>query len=121
MSDDDDGFDPDDFNPRRPRNYLAFDVNNICLAYLKGEYKLPEGKHLTAHFIAKLMIEQEGLVKKPSVGAITKVFQRWEEYGYATMRTLPYAFVDFTEEGKRLGFQKFMYKLREEEGRRVVT
>jgi hypothetical protein len=96
-------FDPDDYEdpePRRGRGFLATDVNIACREFTQGEYVLPEGKFLTPYIIAKIIKEKDGLDKMPSSGAITKIFKQWEEWGYATFRSNPFAFIDFTEIGK---------------------
>lgn len=102
-------FNPDDYDdpePRRGRGFLATDVNIVCKNFVSGEFTLAEGKFLTPYVVARIIKEQDDLEKQPSSGAISRVFHQWEEWGYATFRTNPFAFVDFTEEGKAKGLQR---------------
>lgn len=103
----DDGFDPDDYEdpePRLPKGYLALDVYNICKQFSAGELTMEEGKYVTPYYVSKIIMEDnDGRSKKPSTGAISAVFRRWEEWGFAVFRKTPFAFTDFTEKGKELG------------------
>lgn len=117
--DENDDFDPDDYDdpePRRGRGFLATDVSIICKAYVNGEYTLKEGKFMSPYMVAKLLKERDGLEKQPSSGAIHKIFHHWEDIGYATFRQTPYAFVDFTPEGRDMTLQDFLKKHQEEHG-----
>ena len=101
------GFDPDDYEDppaRLPRGYLALVVYNICVQYAARELTLDEGKFLTPYIVKKIIMdEQPGKLRPPSTGAIAAVFDRWREWDFATFRKNPYAFVAFTDKGKRLG------------------
>lgn len=108
MSDD---FDPDDYDdpePRRGRGFLATDVNIVCKEFVAGEFDLAEGKFLTPYVVARIIKEQDDLEKLPSSGAINRTFRQWEQWGYATFRSNPFAFLDFTPEGKERGLQSFI-------------
>lgn len=107
---DDDAFDPDmydDPEPRRGRGFLATDVNITLKEWLAGEFSLQEGKFMTPYIVARIIKEKDGLEKMPSSGAITRIFHTWEDWGYAEFRQTPFAFIDFTPEGKELGLQAF--------------
>lgn len=94
----------DDPEPRLPRGYLELDVDLICQEYEAGEHKLPEGKFLTPYRVGTLLIaETDGERKRPSTGAISAVFDRWEDEGYAEFRREPYAFLRFTTLGRLSG------------------
>lgn len=100
--------DEEGYKYRRGRGFLAGDVNRICRAWTDGDFTLPEGKFMTPYFIAKLIKEIDVIDKPPSMGAITRVLHKWEDIGYATCRTTPFAFEAFTETGMTLGFVDFM-------------
>lgn len=109
--DEPEGFDPDDYEdpePRRGRGFLATDVNIVCKNFVRGEFTLKEGQFLTPYFVGRILKEQDDLDKRPSSGAITKVFHSWEDMGYAIFRSNPFAFLNFTPEGKDLGLQRFL-------------
>jgi hypothetical protein len=88
---------------RRPRGWLASDVKQVCDKFITGEIVLPEGKMLTPHRVASLVKELDNLEKAPSAGAVSAVFNRWEEYGFVRMNAKPYAFADYTDEGRNVG------------------
>ncbi len=92
-----------DKNDRRPRGWLATDVKDVCDKFITGEIILPEGKTLTPHRVAVLVKEQGGLEKPPSAGAVTAVFKRWQEYKFVVMNEKPFAFSDYTDEGRNVG------------------
>ena len=86
--------DPD---PRLPRGYLISDVDRVCRDFHNKILTLPEGKYLTAWEVGTFLIaETDGCRKRPSVGAITNVFKRFEKAGYATFRKTPRAFMSLT-------------------------
>ena len=89
--------------PRRPKGWLANDVRIVCDKLVRGEISLPDGTKPTPHHVARLVQKLDSLEKAPSTGAVNAVFQRWEEYGYATFSSEPRAFVDFTDEGRTVG------------------
>lgn len=104
-------FDPDlydDPEPRRGRGFLATDINILCKSYVDGDISLDEGKFLTPYTAAKILQQQDGLEKPPSSGAVSRCFKQWEEWGYATFRSNPFAFVNFTSEGRERGLQSFV-------------
>lgn len=106
------GFDPDDYEDppdRRPRGYLQNDVNNVCREYVAGEFTLAEGVFLTPYVVGTIIIENNNNeIKRPSPGAIAAIFKRWQDWGYATFRIEPFAFVDFTDKARALGLQGFL-------------
>ena len=91
---------------RRPRGWLAADVKNVCDLYITGGLKIKDDKPLTPHRCALAVKELDGLDKPPSTGAVSAVFKRWKELGFATFSDEPYAFVDYTEEGRTLGLKR---------------
>lgn len=90
---------------RRPRGWLAQDVKLVCDKIITGEITLAEGQEATPHRVARLVKEMDGLDKAPSTGAVAAVFKRWEEYGFASFKQGPYAFADYTDEGRNVGLQ----------------
>lgn len=90
---------------RRPRGWLANDVKRVCDKLITGEIQLPEGQSATPHRVAILVKDMEGLDKAPSTGAVAAVFKRWEDYGFATFKSGPYSFDDYTDQGRTLGLQ----------------
>lgn len=107
MNKPDDGFDPDDIKIRRARGLLAWDVDMICRQYVTGGVTLNEGKFLTAYYIAKLIKELDQLEEPPSIGAVSKVLERWHQNGYANCRQEPFAFTSYTDLGEELGLELF--------------
>lgn len=104
-------FDDDDIEEqpdRRPRGWLAADIKSVCDLYITGELKIKDDKPLTPYRCALAVKEVDGLDEAPSVGAVSAVFKRWDNMGFATFRTDPFAFVEYTEEGKQLGLQRMM-------------
>jgi hypothetical protein len=90
---------------RRPRGWLAQDVKQVLDKCITGELSLEEGKALTPHRVARLVQVMDGLDKAPSTGAVAAVFKRWEEYGFATFSEKPYAFIDYTDQGRSVGLK----------------
>lgn len=98
----------------RQRGELADQVKRICDMWVTGELKIKNDQPLTPHRIAGAIKESEGLDDAPSTGAVKSVLDRWEELGFATMTTGPFAFEDYTEEGKLLGWRGLKEKRRAE-------
>lgn len=90
---------------RRPRGWLANDVKVICDKFITGEIALEDGQALTPHRVARLVKEHDGLDEAPSTGAVAAVFKRWGDFGFATFSDKPFAFLDYTEEGRSVGLQ----------------
>jgi hypothetical protein len=92
---------------RRNRGYLTMDINDLLKGVMTGEVQITEGTKLTPSVVAQLLVEIEGLEAedKPSTGAVTAIFKNMEKVGYATFTKPPYAFEDFTEEGKVMGYE----------------
>jgi hypothetical protein len=90
---------------RRPRGWLAASVKAVCDRYITGALTLPEGKSLTPHLVAREVQKDEGMDKPPSVGAVSAVFKRWDEYEFAQFSQKPFAFTDYTEKGREKGLQ----------------
>lgn len=112
----DEGFDPDEEpeDPvRRGRGFLATDVYIVCRDFVAGEFTLEEGKFMSPYIIARILKEKDDLDKAPSSGAVAAVLHRWEDWGFAVCRQEPFAFTDFTTEGRELGLQKFLEMRRE--------
>lgn len=112
---DTDNFDPDDYDdpePRRPRGYLALDVNNVLREFIASGSTLPEGEFLTPWKVARMIKEDHQIDKAPSSGAVDAVFKRWDKIGYASFRQVPFAFLDFTSRGQELGFEGFMREVK---------
>lgn len=75
------------------KGWLQEAVEKVINAVEAGKIKLPEGKEaLTPTLVAKLVGKAKKMEKPPSVGAVSAVFDRWEEYGYATFTASPRAF-----------------------------
>lgn len=90
---------------RRPRGWLADDVKAVCDLYVTGELQIAENKTLTPHRAASAVMKIDGLSKAPSTGAVQAVFKRWEKIGFAIFARDPFAFIDYSEEGKLLGLR----------------
>lgn len=105
----------EDPEPRLPRGYLALDADLICKAFDNGEITLSEGKYMTPYMVGTLLIEEtDGARKRPSSGAISAVFKRWEKAGYAEFRQNPYAFTKLTMQGKLMGSWKVFQEVEDE-------
>jgi hypothetical protein len=88
---------------RKPRGWLAADVKRICDDFLSGKLKLGEGEGLTPHRVAKLVQTRNGSEEPPSTGAVSAVFKRWQEYGFAKFSKKPFGFTEYTAKGKEVG------------------
>jgi hypothetical protein len=78
--------------------------------YVSGEFTIEEGKFLTPFIVGRLLKEIDVLETAPSSGAIAAIFNKWKASGYAEFRRNPFAFVDFSEEGRSLGLEGFVAK-----------
>ncbi len=88
---------------KRGRGLLEADVKQITDAYVTGEFEVPSGKPLTAYRIATAIKERDSLDELPTVGGVVYVLERWERIGFATFTRAPFAFEDYTEDGRTLG------------------
>lgn len=100
-------------NIERPRGWLSDAVKDVCDDFLTGKIELPEGKTLTPHYVALQVAEKEGLENPPSTGAVSAVFKRWDEYGFALFHKKPFAFKDYSAQGKKVGLHGILDKRRE--------
>lgn len=100
---------------RAPRTDLEPDVKAITDAFVTEEITV-EGD-LTPHKVAKLVGERRAAAggdgKAPSSGAVSAVFERWEKYNFAVIQAKPYAFLDYTDEGRTHGLSAMKAKHRE--------
>lgn len=90
-------------NVERPRGWLSDAVKEVCDDFISGKISLPEGKTLTPHYVATFVATQEKLDAPPSTGAVSAVFKRWDEYGFALFHKKPFAFKDYSAKGKKVG------------------
>lgn len=70
--------------------------------------------YCTPVWISKNIAHDEA-VPPPSVGAIGAVFDRWVKLGFAVIEKKPVRFVQFTDEGKRLGLEKMKASIKRSE------
>lgn len=97
---------PDDV---RERGSLEMDVKGVTDDFEAGNIDM-EGKPLTPHRIANLIVERDGLDRRPSPGAITEVFKRWDEYGFALFDENPTAFRRYSAKGNKEGLESLKEK-----------
>lgn len=88
---------------RRPRGWLETDVKHITDDFVTGNIKLEDGEFLTPHRVSKLVQKFDCLDEAPSTGAVAAVFERWIELGFMVANEKPFAFLDYTEEGRAQG------------------
>lgn len=98
---------------RRPRGWLAASVVKVCQDYASGKVKLDDGKLLTPHRVAKIVQERDGSDEPPSTGAVSGVFKRWQDFGFATFNEKPFAFKKLTAKGERDGLDAIILGRRE--------
>lgn len=91
---------------RRPRGWLAKDVLQVVEKLVSGEVKLD--KPATPHRVAKLVKELDSLDEAPSSGAVSAVFKRWRDFGFAEFHDKPFSFKCITPEGLELGLDGIM-------------
>lgn len=104
---------------RKPRGWLAAAVEKVCQDFLTVKVKLDEGKLLTPHRVAKIVQERDGSEEPPSTGAVSAVFKRWDDFGFATFNAKPFAFKKFTAKGEKEGLDGIILARRE--GRKAAT
>lgn len=83
---------------RRAKGLLEDEVRHVCNLYMKGEVEGP----MTPQQVARLIDEAE----PPSVGAISAVFKRWVDVGFAETDVKPARFVCYTVAGMKYGLEK---------------
>ena len=88
---------------RRPRGWLETDVKHITDDFVMGNIKLEDGEFLTPHRVSKLVQKFDALDEAPSTGAVAAVFQRWIDVGFMVANEKPFAFLDYTAEGRAQG------------------
>lgn len=99
---------------RRPRGWLETDVKSITDQFVTGVISLGEGEFLTPHRVSKLIQKLDSLDEAPSTGAVQAVFQRWIDAGFMVANEKPFAFMDYTEEGRTYGLTALKAKRRAE-------
>ncbi len=98
---------------RKPRGWLAAAVLKVCQDFTSGKVKLEDGKLLTPHRVAKIVQERDGSEEPPSTGAVSAVFKRWDEFGFATFNAKPFAFKKLTAKGEKEGLEGLILQRRE--------
>lgn len=98
----------------RQRGELADQVKRVCDMWITGELTVKDDMPLTPHRVSLAIKEMDQLDDPPSTGAIKSVFDRWESTGFATLKSKPCAFEDYTEEGKLLGWRGIKERRRAE-------
>lgn len=88
---------------RRPRGWLESDVKAITDRYVTGEFTVKDDKPLTPHRLADAVKTEGELGSAPSTGAVSAVLHRWVKLGFITVSEKPFAFLDYTEEGRTEG------------------
>jgi hypothetical protein len=94
---------------------LQGDIKRVTDAYVMGDPELMarlDGKALTPSRIATEVQRLRGSEKPPSTGAVAAAFKRWEEYGFATFQPKPYAFADYTDQGRSIGLKGILAERR---------
>lgn len=97
------------------RGHLQDAVQTVINKVLTGEIVIADKKPLTPHRVARLIQEWkidngEKDAELPSTGAVSAMFKRWEEYGYATFTQNPLAFKAYTAAGRRHGLEGVLAK-----------
>lgn len=92
------------------RGWLQKAIRTLTDNYIRGTVTVPDDKPLTPHRAAALLVDQGLAEEPPSTGAVSAVFKRWQEYGFATFTDKPFAFVGYTDEARDLGFDGIMEK-----------
>lgn len=108
--DDDDGIAPPRIEypeppPRRQRGGLEADICRVFDLWLEGKIDL-DGKPLTPHRVGKELIKIDSLTHKPSTGGISLAMDRFVKAGFIKTRRRPFAFLDYTDRGRELGWEQ---------------
>lgn len=90
------------------------DVKHVCDLWVTGELQIKDNAPLTPHRAAVAVKEIDGLEEAPSAGAVAAVFKRWNNLGFATFQSAPFAFTGYTEEGQLLGLKGIQAKRKHE-------
>lgn len=100
--------------PKRPRTNLEAEVKRITDASVTGEIGDYFGNEpITPHRIANAIYEKSDRDSKPSTGAVTEVLKRWRDVGFITVTEKPFAFEDYTEQGRTLGLNALKAQAKE--------
>jgi hypothetical protein len=103
--------DPDTKGEKRSRaapTDLQGDMKRVTDQFVQGNAELLarlDGKPLTPSRVAAEVQLLRGSEKAPSTGAVAAAFKRWEDYGFATFGSKPYAFADYTDRGRSIGLK----------------
>ena len=98
---------------KRSRGLLEADVKTITDKFDAGKITLEPGQLLTPHRIGKLLVEQDGLDKAPSTGAISNIITKWGEIGFANVNAAPLAFKGYSARGRKEGLESLKEKAAE--------
>lgn len=94
-----------DFRPtesgRTPKGQLELWVKEQCDIWLIDKPGFP----CTPQWLSDHIAEDQGITP-PSVGAISAVFDRWTNLGFAVIERKPTRFIKYTDEGIRLGLER---------------
>ena len=88
---------------RAPRTDLEADIKSVCDEFVLGNVTLGDGKLLTPHAIAQIVMAKRNDGTKVSGGAVAAALSRWAEVGFVTLNPKPVAFVDYTDAGRTEG------------------
>ena len=86
---------------KRAPSDLESDVLAVTQSYANGTVKLPEGKQLTPHAIAKLVEANRGDDNPVSAGAVSDALKRWEALGFIRLTEKPVSFSAFAVDSSR--------------------
>lgn len=87
--------------PGRKPGELELLVKKVCDEYIVGAVALKPGRKLTPDMVATI-IEADG-GGATSAGAVSSIFDRWLECGFAVILGPPKHFDDYTDQGRELG------------------
>lgn len=95
---------------RAARGQLEAWVKTACDVWLVDEPGFP----CTPVYLSEEISREEGIAK-PSVGAISAVFERWVKIGFAEIEKKPTRFMRYTDEGIELGLEKLKERVKRHE------
>lgn len=99
--------------PLHGKGWLQEAVLDVVEKISTGEIELPENRKATPHIVSKIVQEQRGDENPPSTGAVKAVFDRWVTYGFILTHDQPFAFKDFSAQGRKLGLAGCIEKHKE--------